>query len=910
MKVTFHLRRLSEPAPAVALLLESPDVGRMLRLCARAGLDPLPRIHRVRGGLLLMLQKPSAAPFPGAVRLRCLAENLLLPADADLVPALLEDEAAGLVSRRGLVFLPGGHVLSFDPDRPLPLTALLDPGEVRRGDWKPLPERPPRADRLRDLVLDLPQDRPDTILEPGGEGIGTEEPRPADSSGPARVAGRAAVGLGRGLNWLGNALHLDGLARLGASLMASGLSLAPRLSEAMLGRQEAALRELLRWFREGKLEEALRRALPIGEPGRGAGASAGSQLPIHDTRYSLRNILNIGGPAGIWFGGLDVQAELMREYRKAAEEAFRRGDYRRAAFIYGKLLNDYRQAAAVLSRGGLHHDAAILYLEKLGDPLSAAGAFAAAGEIDRAVELYRQKGEHLLAADLLCRAGEEEAAIAEYTIAADLLVSRNEDYLGAGNLMLNRAGRADLAEQYYAVGWSLRFRVNSVPCARRLAWLFATQGKAAELLTLLAEAEKFFTPPGDEVAAGDFFNEVARLAERKEMAEVRDELRDRALLGIAVKLRQRAAVEERPGVIVSALLGPTSVWAPPVVRDADFAVQAAIRQRQKRHTAKVERGVTRLRLGEGTVTAVCHATETGDVFLGFASGEVVCFRPGSSESVSVPLEPVQVRGLATDATADFLAILRAPSPGINLLQGLRRREDRYWESERRAITGTGELWLSPSAVEADREHVVFLYDGLQVNMLAGALLTEFLQPDESPLAMALLHKSPYGRAGWISLLSFEANALVEKDLEGKELSSTRLGWTPAVRSGSSLACPPVAWLRPAPNSLELAGLTTDGFLFWSALEWVTFERHLVTRATYEAAPEGGYLAATLLRASFAAAVAESRIDWLQGGRRGLSVWKTTLLELRGAIACFPSPRTRELIIVIGDGQLVRVPVPA
>ena len=56
-----------------------------------------------------------------------------------------------------------------------------------------------------------------------------------------------------------------------------------------------------------------------------------------------------------------MQRELAAEYRKAAEQAIRRGDYRRAAFIYGKLLRDYRTAANVLMQGGLHHDAAVLF---------------------------------------------------------------------------------------------------------------------------------------------------------------------------------------------------------------------------------------------------------------------------------------------------------------------------------------------------------------------------------------------------------------------------------------------------------------------------------------------------------------------------------------------------------------------
>src|SRR5262249_5442300 len=152
-----------------------------------------------------------------------------------------------------------------------------------------------------------------------------------------------------------------------------------------------------------------------------------------------------GGRAGIWLGGFDVQQELLREYRRAAEEATRRGDFRRAAYIYAKLLRDYRQAANVLAQGGLHHDAALVYLHKLGDKPAAAGAFESAGEIDRAVELYRECGRHVQAGDLLSRVGEDEAALAEYVLAADQLVRMHQDYLGAGELLASKAGRLGLA---------------------------------------------------------------------------------------------------------------------------------------------------------------------------------------------------------------------------------------------------------------------------------------------------------------------------------------------------------------------------------------------------------------------------------------------------------------------------------
>src|SRR5262249_23927868 len=153
-------------------------------------------------------------------------------------------------------------------------------------------------------------------------------------------------------------------------------------------------------------------------------------------------------------GGFDVQAELVHEYTRAAERASKRGDYRRAAYIYGKLLGDYRSAANALLRGGLHHDAAVVLLERGNDVPGAARAFEAAGEVDRALQLYRQRGDHVEAGDLLRRAGEEDAALAEYQVAAHRLAASGQGLLAAGELMRVKTGRPDLALPYFAAGWA------------------------------------------------------------------------------------------------------------------------------------------------------------------------------------------------------------------------------------------------------------------------------------------------------------------------------------------------------------------------------------------------------------------------------------------------------------------------
>jgi hypothetical protein len=108
MKVVFSLKRSSTIQPATALLLAEHAVEALLRLCVQLGRHRLPAIYPVADGFLLKLQAPTTASYPGTIRLRGLADDLLIPVDAELVPTLHDDEARGLVRDRGLIFLPRG----------------------------------------------------------------------------------------------------------------------------------------------------------------------------------------------------------------------------------------------------------------------------------------------------------------------------------------------------------------------------------------------------------------------------------------------------------------------------------------------------------------------------------------------------------------------------------------------------------------------------------------------------------------------------------------------------------------------------------------------------------------------------------------------------------------------------------
>jgi hypothetical protein len=878
--MSFDLARRRAPEDATALLVLTDDVRAVLALRARLGQAA---IHATGDGFLLVRDRAIEGAFPRAIRLRALADGVFLPADADLVPSLLDDEARALGRSRGLVFLKD-RVLAFDRT-PLALASLLTIPGARRRAWTPLPERPPGAERLRAIVLEVPPGAPEAIIESGAPAPEATPEKPAPGLGD-----KADLALGKGLFKLGKALGWEGLARAGAERMDKALDAAPGLGAGVLGSQEAALRDLLREFREGDLDAALRRALPMGEPGSGRGATAAgdARLPRHDLSYSLGNVLGKSAPASVWFGGGDVQRALAEEYRKAALEAVKRGDHRRAAFIYGKLLRDWKLAAAVLLRAGFHHDAAILYLEKCDDPLAAARAFAAAGEVDRAVELYRERHEHVAAADLLRSSGDEDRAIAEFQLAADAL-ARDESDHAAGNLMLNRAGRADLAVPYLEAGWAKRPRPQAYVCAVRLADVCSQLEATDRLLGLVAEAEDAFRLPGNDEPAAHFWNALVRIADRRaSVAGLRADLRDRARLGIATKLRQRATRDVRPISLVTDLLGHAPGWSPGVVADATFAVAAAAKRRETRERD----AAPSIRVAQGKVTAVAGAPRAGEVFLGFASGEIFRFRAADREVTRLTVRHPEVIALATDADGSRVVALRGSGEELELVSFVRRGEG-YAVVETRGVAGGDGAHLAPRLLQGE----LALWDGFAVRRFEGSHLLPVHtgtattpQPEGSALALLDLEGQPYPfklEGGYAHCANWNVEPVF-------------IGWMPQTPRGSTLRAIPFDWLQWMDWRVSLVGLGETGSLLWSELDLAdgTAEPFLF--------PGRGdsYLAATIVRRGLVAAVAPKRVEWLEASAGEVSVRAKQEVAIPSAVACFALEDTGELAVVTLDGWVV------
>jgi tetratricopeptide (TPR) repeat protein len=942
MKVGWQMRRLQSAAPATGLLLLARQPELVLQVCAHLHHDPLPKIFAVADGFLLKCDKPIAHPCSRAIRLRQFAENLFLPSDGELLPALLEDEVLALAGERGYVFLPEGRVLEFAPERPVPLGRLLGVEHLHRGEWRPLPAGETWADDLIEIGRELQQPSADEFLTGGDPEISSEAPLPQDASVPSQAIGKASLGIGKGLAWLGRVLHLKGLSRLGARWMASAFEWAPRLSAEILGRQEAALRALLREFREGNIDKALRRALPLGTGSeRGSVSASDARLPLHDLLYSLQKLLGeSSAPASVWFGGFDVQAELAREYRKQAEAATRRGDYRRAAFIYGKLLADFGMAARVLEQGGLHLDAAVIYLEKVNDARAAARAYEAGGAIEQALKLYLEHGDHERAGDLLRRVGEDERALTQYENAARKLLDHPDGHYQAGEIMLHKAGRSELALRYYKVGWALRPQGSPLACAKRMGQLYAGSENPAPIWSLLSEVEDYLRPHGHESEAADFFNEIARLAESPHLADKRSLLRERALLGIAGKIRQRIQIGKAKADTVSNLLGQGTVWPSAVVSDAQFAVKLASRPaaQPKADTSPYQK-TTIIGAVIPVVTAATWAPLSGDIFIGFESGEVVCFRPKTAQVIPFPRErsiesftrimvdawnggtdvsdldrPPPVISLATGPAGDTVVVLRGHSAvGIGFLASYQRGTTGVTSLDNRQIPLKGQAWLTSLW-----EGLVGICTGAQVEILQERNLVPITHIEKSvagwdrPAAGLLLptvNRELHATGGLF--LGSRGVWYFDNCLRRRPRDFVRIGWTPAVPEGGDLKTPQLSWHWNGANELELAGITNDHSLYWSKLRLEAGRLSLVsTQASALKGEDDRYLAAAIIRPGVLAAVTQKHVAWFRcGSMKGLNNYSMTAIPSRSVVACFPFEPSEQLVLIERDGTVLEIQTP-
>ncbi len=940
MAIAFHLRHREAVGPCEAWYVDTLDPQRLAQCLAELRPATPPLIFPLAEGFLVLAQDATTQRVSGAMPLRRIVENLYIPWDADLVPTLHPEEAAALVRERGLVILPHQRVFGYSPNRVLPLTHLVDVTAQQHHDWQAFDARPPFAEQLRRIERLFPPTSPEQVFDDPSLGRSQDEPpSPQLEQAPAKTRwlSKAMLRFGQGMRTLGQSLGWGKLEKLGSQWMAQALAMAPQLSEAVLGKQEAALRQLLKWFQEGKIDEALRRALPMGNAHqRGGPAHRGTQLPQHDPRYSLADLLRHGhGPASVWMGGLDVQAELARTYRRVAQEAEQRGDFRRAAFIYGKLLVDFRAAAEVLARGGLHRDAAIVFRDKLHEPLRAAVEFEKAGDFAEALRLYREQNDFVAVGDLLMRLGEIDAAQQAYRQAADRVIRSHRNYHEAGMLIWRKTQRDDWAIEYFRAGWEARKQIfalaqigDAMTCGQALAERYAANHRGEELLQLLTEIEQHLEQYDLSQPAQRFFNALRTWADRPGLACYSEELRDRARLGLARRLGQYARTHSALGTIVSDTFGQNSSWSAEVVSDATYAMRAAMKIQPSERESPPPAPLTWL--GRGRVTAAVSAWETGDLVVGFDTGEVVCYRVQTNEVVSV-VRPSEHRaivvGLSVDPYATLVVVTTASlSLHLLIIQVFTRSGDgryvmihsydRFSDEVNPLCHLSPRIWttelpkgISPPWVWMDEADVAIFpasIPGLQPGPLVLSREDRSIPPvDQLLLALPEPHSSAQDAAEgyWIittdGLWSVRAHSPIYK----------LLSWpTPIVPMPQA----PVRWCSLSPQSHLLVGITPTNTLAVVEISSAHASAAAQWKAcTYSEADTHGFCAAWIARPwEVMAMTADNRLCVYRFGdrRRMRRVGDQKIPIPNRLITGFYAPTTREILLLTEDGGLMRMPM--
>jgi hypothetical protein len=126
----------------------------------------------------------------------------------------------------------------------------------------------------------------------------------------------------------------------------------------LLGAQHAAyLRRMMRMFDEGKLDEALRHAIPLG----GDQASLGQSFGLLKARDQLSLQRQQRATTAIGLGD-DIETHLRKLYRHSFEQLDRQGRIDEAVFILAELLRARQEALDYLEKHGRFEQAAELAL--------------------------------------------------------------------------------------------------------------------------------------------------------------------------------------------------------------------------------------------------------------------------------------------------------------------------------------------------------------------------------------------------------------------------------------------------------------------------------------------------------------------------------------------------------------------
>jgi hypothetical protein len=404
----------------------------------------------------------------------------------------------------------------------------------------------------------------------------------------------------------------------------------------------------------------------------------------------------------------------------------------------------------------------------------------------------------------------------------------------------------------------------------------------------------------DGDTAATFMTEIARLAKSPPLEPIADEVHDRALVGIARKMKQTLE-ESGPMRNLPHLFRNPAVWPTPLIGDAQFAVKEASRRPVPAHTKLVT-----VQAGHSTVTAVCQVPVAGTIFIGLENGEIVSFLPGVNSAMVVTREGGPIQALTMDAAGLYLLALSQRGPEKVCVSAF-SREFGYRMNDYTILSVQGPVQLGVPALSSVCP-VVVVADGKECRTLGlpglGGIASGSLVESEETPDLIVYGAVPSGLdlQTWILAIQGGKSRLLKGAPSRRKLNSCALEWRPAIGEHSTLLHAQVQAIFRAPASVEIIGIDDRGRLCRSVIPFNTFGAET---SVYTPQGEDRYRAFACVRTDLLAGVNVEGIDWWTPSRT--RPVRTRLL-LRNPVAAFVLPASHELLIVEADGLLTRVPI--
>lgn len=265
-----------------------------------------------------------------------------------------------------------------------------------------------------------------------------------------------------------------------------------------VGRKHARyIEELTRQFQSGQLDEALRRAIPVG----GEHAVALS-LKLPQRRSDLRISAGERAATSVPYGPT-IQQHLTVIYRQAATDLESQGRIDEAAFVLAELLQDAHGCIALLERHRQFDEAARIAEQRQLDPGTIVRLWWLAKDRRRAIAVARRHGAFAAALVRLDKVDPQAANELRVEWMADL--ERRGDLLGAVEVAWPTPSLHALLINILARGERLGGPSGGALRAYALA-LSATDRRVTALLDLVRQADD---PTGELVGFASTFAKVA-----------------------------------------------------------------------------------------------------------------------------------------------------------------------------------------------------------------------------------------------------------------------------------------------------------------------------------------------------------------------------------------------------------------